>query len=143
MNARWWDPESEDYNPEVFFHSVFENYHCPFPECEEMPAFDHPHDIAGHLLDVHAKTKFRCPGCLKLFKRASGMVSHMESTQKCPVRKSKNFKSTLDEITGGFIKAKRLPQPTIYRSDTAVVKSGQVIDGVMSTMYKASWPNKK
>jgi hypothetical protein len=143
LNARWWDPGSEDYNPEVFFHSVFENYHCPFPECEEMPAFDHPHDIAGHLLDVHAKTKFRCPGCLKLFQRASAMVSHMESTQKCPIRKSKNFKSTLDEITGGFIRAKRLPQPTIYRSDTAVVKSGQVVDGVMSVMYEAKWPNKK
>jgi hypothetical protein len=49
----------------------------------------------------------------------------------------------LDEITGGYIKAKRLPQPTIYRADTAVVKSGQVVNGVMSTMYKAGWPNKK
>ena len=141
--ARWWDPESEDYNAEVFFHSVFERYKCPFPECEDMPTFDHPHDIAGHLLDAHGKTKFRCPGCLKLFKRASGMVSHMESTQKCPIRKSKNFKSVLDEITGGFIKAKRLPQPTIYKSSTAVVKSGQVVNGVMSTMYKAGRPDKK
>ena len=143
VNARWWDPESEDYNPEVFFHSVFERYKCPFPECEDMPTFMHPQDIAGHLLDAHGKTKFRCPGCLKLFRRASGMVSHMESTQKCPIRKSKDFKSVLDEITGGFIKAKRLPQPTIYRSCTAVVKSGQVVNGVMSTMYKAGWPNKK
>lgn len=143
LNARWWDPESDDYNPEVFFHSVFERYKCPFPECEDMPTFDHPHDIAGHLLDAHGKTKFRCPGCLKLFRRASGMVSHMESTQKCPIRNSKDFKSVLDEITGGFIKAKRLPQPTIYRSSTAVVKSGQVVNGVMSTMYKAGWPNKK
>lgn len=143
INARWWDPESEDYNQEVFFHSVFERYKCPFPECEDMPTFDHPHDIADHLLEAHAKIKFRCPGCLKLFQRASGMVSHMESTQKCPIRKSKHFKSTLDEITGGFIKAKRLPQPTIYRSSTAVVKSGQVVNGVMSTMYKAGWPNKK
>ena len=142
-NARWWDPESEDYNPEIFFHSVYEDYHCPFKECEEMVPFAHSHDIDGHLLEAHAKTQFRCPGCLKLFKRASGMVSHMESTSKCPIRKSKDFKSVLDEITGGFIKAKRLPQPTIYRSSTAVVKSGQVVDGVMSTMYKASWPNKK
>jgi hypothetical protein len=142
-NARWWDPESEDYNPAVFFHSIYEKYRCPFPECEGMVAFDHPHDIDGHLLEAHAKTQFRCPGCLKLFRRASGMVSHMESTGKCPIRKSKDFKSVLDEITGGFIKAKRLPQPTIYRSSTAVVKSGQVVNGVMSTMYKAGWPNKK
>ena len=42
----------------------------------------------------------------------------------------------LDEITGGFIKAKHLPQPAIYRSDTAVVKADQVVGGVMSIMYK-------
>lgn len=49
----------------------------------------------------------------------------------------------LDEYTAGFIKAKRLPQPTIYRATTAVVKRGEVVNGVMSTMYKADWPNKK
>ena len=143
MNSRWWDPESEDYNPKMFLHSILQKYHCPFPSCKEMDPFDHPHDIEGHLLEAHAKAQFRCPACKKLFKRASGMVSHMESTLKCPIKKSKDFKSVLDLITGGFIKAKRLPQPTIYRSSTAVVKSGQVINCVMSTMYKAGWPNKK
>lgn len=49
----------------------------------------------------------------------------------------------LDEYTAGYIKAKRLPQPTIYRATTAVVKSREVVDGVMSTMYKTCWPNEK
>lgn len=58
-------------------------------------------------------------------------------------RNTDSFIQVLDDITGGFIKAKRLPQPSIYRHNTAVVKSGQVVDGVMSTMYKAGWPNSK
>ena len=92
LNARWWDPHSPDYTSDLFLHSVLQKYCCPFPTCDVDP-FDHPHDIEGHLLDAHAKTQFRCPGCLKLFKRAQGMVSHMESTSKCPVRRSKDFKS--------------------------------------------------
>lgn len=39
------------------------------------------------------------------------------------------------------MRAKHLPQPAVYRSSTAVVKSGQVLNGVMSTKYKASLPN--
>lgn len=92
LNARWWDPESNEYTSDLFLHSVLQKYCCPFPTCDVDP-FDHPHDIEGHLLEAHAKTKFRCPGCLKLFEKAQGMVSHMESTQKCPIRRSKDFKS--------------------------------------------------
>lgn len=143
LNYRWWHPQSEEFDVARFWKPSHVAYVCFFPECESMPGFEHRHDMEGHLLDAHGKVQYRCPGCLKLFKRAQGMVSHMESTHKCPIRKSKHFKSVLDEITGGFIKAKRLPQPTIYRASTAVVKSGQVRNGVMSTMYKAGWPNKK
>jgi hypothetical protein len=39
------------------------------------------------------------------------------------------------------MRAKHLPQPAIYRTSTAVVRSGQVLNGVMSTRYKASLPN--
>jgi hypothetical protein len=39
------------------------------------------------------------------------------------------------------MRAKHLPQPAVYRSSTAVVRSGQVLNGVMSTRYKASLPN--
>lgn len=39
------------------------------------------------------------------------------------------------------MRAKHLPQPAVYRSNTAVVRSGPVLNGVMSTRYKASFPN--
>ena len=47
----------------------------------------------------------------------------------------------LDEITGGFLKAKRLPQPAIYRQDKTVVKLDQHRPGVMPMLYKAKMPN--
>jgi hypothetical protein len=49
----------------------------------------------------------------------------------------------LDDVTGGFIRAKKMPKRELYRSTTDVVKSGQVVDGVMGTMYKADWPSRK
>jgi hypothetical protein len=39
------------------------------------------------------------------------------------------------------MRAKHLPQPAVYRTSTAVVRSDQVTNGVMSTRYKASLPN--
>jgi len=39
------------------------------------------------------------------------------------------------------MRAKHLPQPAVYRTSTAVVRSGQVLSGVMSTKYKASLPS--
>ena len=95
LNARWWDPLSKDYTAHLFFNKVKLNYRCPFPACDAAE-FEHvkgPSGIEQHLLDVHAKLKFRCPGCFKIFAKAQGMMSHMESTMKCPVRKSKEFKS--------------------------------------------------
>lgn len=47
----------------------------------------------------------------------------------------------LDEISGGFLKAKRLPQPEIFRPETAIVRAdNKVIDGVLSLQYSARMP---
>jgi hypothetical protein len=95
LNARWWDPMSEDYTAHLFLDDANHKYRCPFPACDSVE-FEHvkgPKGIEEHLLDVHAKVQFRCPGCFKIFRKAQGMMSHMESTMKCPVKKSKYFKS--------------------------------------------------
>lgn len=50
----------------------------------------------------------------------------------------------LDEISGGFLKAKHIEQPKIYRPETAVVKAdGTQAGGVMETMYKAKFPHER
>jgi hypothetical protein len=92
LNARWWDPTSEDYTVDLFLNRKESKYCCPFPACDAV-TFEHVNDIEEHLLEAHARVKFRCPGCFKIFKKAQGMMSHMESTMNCPVKKSKYFKS--------------------------------------------------
>jgi hypothetical protein len=92
LNARWWDPMSEEYTVELFLNVAKRTYRCPFPACDGVE-FESVKFIEEHLLEVHAKIQFRCPGCFKIFRKAQGMMSHMESTLNCPVKKSKYFKS--------------------------------------------------
>ena len=92
LNTRWWDPMSKEYKAERFFNETGKVYCCPFPACDAASFEDHK-GIEEHLLEVHAHVKFRCPGCFKIFSKAQGMMSHMESSLKCPVKRSKDFKS--------------------------------------------------
>ena len=109
-------------------------------------------------MEFHARTKFRCSACFKLFKCAEGLVAHCESNGKCPIQKHDDFDKVckarllcrivlpltipqmLDEITGGFLKARKLPQAVIYRQDKAVVKLNDQEPGLMPVQYKAKMP---
>lgn len=91
LTARWWDPDSPDYIPDRFYHGVVQKYCCPFAACENL-TLDTAYDLEVHFKDAHTMRHFRCPGCLKIFKSAQGMVSHIESTLKCPIKRSKSFK---------------------------------------------------
>lgn len=91
LTARWWEPGSKDYNPDLFFNAVTQNYACPFPGCCDDYNFESAYAIEDHLMDVHAKTKFCCPSCCKLFKRAESLVAHCESAGKCLVQKHDDF----------------------------------------------------
>ena len=141
FTTRFWDKNSKDYDVERFYHSVLEKYVCPFPGCETDP-FDAPIDIEEHLLHNHTRTQYRCPACLKLFDNATGLVAHCEANGRCKVKESSVFKKMLDDVTGGFLKAKRLEQPKIYRPQNAMIKAGglSIEGGVMSTLYKAKMP---
>jgi len=45
----------------------------------------------------------------------------------------------LDEVSGGFLIAKKVRQPKIYKPVTSLVKAGQAgADGVMNTEFKAN-----
>lgn len=90
LKARWWEPGSKDYNPNLFFHSVTQKYCCPFPDCDQLP-FDTPFDIDAHFMEIHARMKYRCSSCCKLFRCAEGLVAHCESNGNCPVQKHNDF----------------------------------------------------
>ena len=52
-------------------------------------------------------------------------------------------KQMLEEVTGGFLQVKRLPEPAIYRPETALAKAGQPNGGVMPLLYKGKLPHHK
>ena len=142
FRSRLWDPDSKEYDVELFFNSMIEKYRCPFPECDGT-YYDEPSDIEGHLRVTHLKTSYRCPLCLKIFRSANALVSHSEAGGKCKVKKSSMYDKLLDEISGGYLKAQHLIEPKVYKPGDALVKAGQRVDGVMDTRFTAKLPGEK
>ncbi|KAF2165236.1 hypothetical protein M409DRAFT_67484 [Zasmidium cellare ATCC 36951] len=139
MKARWWDPSSQDYNPDLFKDESTGVYTCRFPDCmSDGIAFHALVDLQDHITMFHLPGHFQCPSCFKRFKKASALVGHAENTRKCNVRASGGFKSLIAEITGGLLDAKSVSVPKIYRPDTALVKFGkEPTHGIMDNKFTA------
>ncbi|KAF2005566.1 hypothetical protein P154DRAFT_518334 [Amniculicola lignicola CBS 123094] len=109
MRTRFWDPTSQDWNPEHFRNSVTDQYSCPF-DCEQK--FTIPSDLNGHILRDHRITKMRCPSCLNHFQSCTALVAHCESRgAKCQINKAEDFNTFLDRLTGGFLSVQELTRP--------------------------------
>ena len=107
--AWWWDSESADYDPNLFFHSMIEAYKCPLAGCNGT--FYEQVGIDDHLRKVHILPPISCSGCSKRFDTVQALVSHCEASNrgsKCPVARGKNYGKILDEITGGFLDVERV-----------------------------------
>lgn len=135
LHKRYWDPSNADYNVERFRHDVIGKYCCPFGGCD--CSYDKPVDLSDHFKIAHMKTDYRCPLCLKIFAKGSSLMAHAEAVGgKCRVKESNVFGQLLDVISGGFLKAKQVRQPKMVKFDQeAVVKRGEIVDGVMSTKF--------
>lgn len=53
-----------------------------------------------------------------------------------------NLEQLVNDISGGFLRVKPVIQPPVYRPSTAVVKAGQVVDGIMTAEFKAVLPTR-
>ncbi|KAK4505387.1 hypothetical protein PRZ48_003350 [Zasmidium cellare] len=137
MKAHWWDPASKEYRPDLFWDETLGAYTCRFPDCvNDHIGFHALVDLQNHIAMFHYPDKYQCPGCFKIFTKASALVGHAETTRKCNVRASGGFKSLIDEITGGLVDAKPVTVPKIYRPDKAVVKHGkEPAHGIMDTKF--------
>ena len=133
FHSRPWDPNSDDFNIEIFHNPVIEKYCCAFPGCGDT--YDEAADLIGHLENAHLKTSFRCPLCLKIFKSAHALVSHSESMGKCKVKNSSMYDRLLDEISGGFLTADHFRQKAVYKPK--LDERGMPVEGVMSTRFEA------
>lgn len=138
LHARFWDRHSTDYSLPQFFNAASLRYDCPFGGCNVDYA--EVLDLEGHLINAHVKTDYRCKLCLKIFYAAHTFVAHAESSGKCKVKDTTYFDELLDDFTGGFLEAKRVRQPKIYKT-SAVAKNADVPDGVMSIKFEATLPN--
>lgn len=118
------DPRSPDFDADRFKHPLTDDYECPFPLCSYETKCSL--EITNHILVQHDLEKPQCPCCLKYFRSIHQLVAHVESSEKCSIRKSKKFTPWLSSITGGFLSAE-----TRLRSDVAFRIEIEREDGTM------------
>ncbi|RMY89353.1 hypothetical protein D0862_10231 [Hortaea werneckii] len=145
MYSHFYDPESPEYDPDFFLSPYTERYECPFPGCgfEGGSSFDTPSELQDHLSWAHLRTNFSCTTCLKRFVSATALVAHIESTQRCRVKDSSNYHVLLDSISGGFLEATKVRQPSIINPERSVIRAGQQpANGVMTMKYSSKMPKR-
>ncbi|TKX20984.1 C2H2 type zinc finger domain-containing protein 9 [Elsinoe australis] len=104
FTARWYDPHSPSYNPDLFWSTLNELYTCPFGSCDAT--FEHQIDMETHLRYTHVMTRNKCPTCLKTFETVTGLVRHFEASvrgSRCWIATTRQFAQVLCEVTGGFL----------------------------------------
>ncbi|KAI7160201.1 hypothetical protein KC352_g26994, partial [Hortaea werneckii] len=145
MYSHFYDPESPEYDPDFFLSPYTERYECPFPGCgfEGGSSFDTPSELQDHLSWAHLRTNFSCTTCFKRFVSATALVAHIESTQRCRVKDSSNYHVLLDSISGGFLEATKVRQPSIINPERSVIRAGQQpANGVMTMKYSSKMPKR-
>ncbi|KAK5167591.1 uncharacterized protein LTR77_007290 [Saxophila tyrrhenica] len=141
FKSRIWDPYAAEYNPKRFYNTLIEKYCCPIPDCDGV--YDDAEYLGEHFKIAHLRIQFRCRRCLKLFKKASGLIAHCESAGGiCKVKDTNEFNQMLDDYSGGFLTSESVKQPKIVKQtpSNAVVKPGQAANGVMGTKFSAVMP---
>ena len=145
--VRWWDPDHEDFEPDYFRNKELieaRSFGCPFADCEDSYGYDTIDVLKSHLRHAHLTLDHRCPCCHKSFARPSALMAHTESNGRCKVQGSTYFKQLLADISGGFLKAKRVKIPKIFRQDKAMVlANGTPANGIMQMEYEAKLPRTK
>ncbi|KAF2225688.1 hypothetical protein BDZ85DRAFT_279352 [Elsinoe ampelina] len=106
FTARWYDPSSPSYNPDLFWHTILEVYKCPFASCGTE--LESQSEMESHLRHNHVISKNKCPTCFKEFHQVSGLVRHFEASvrgSRCWIAGTRQFAQVLCEVTGGFLDA--------------------------------------
>ncbi|GAP90578.1 putative c2h2 finger domain protein [Rosellinia necatrix] len=96
------DPDDDDYNPAVFYNSILEQFVCPYKSCGKK--FVDAFKLTRHLRSpTHTGGRISCICCRKVFPTVAGLIGHMESATKCPIRETDGFRRALGQITGGIL----------------------------------------
>jgi len=92
--------------------------------------------------------KLRCPACLRQYQSATALVQHAESQAiKCQIRDSAEYKTAVDEITGGFVDtAGRHQDHTVRYTAPAAYFGGGATEGFGEQVTNANaayWANQE
>ena len=143
-NIRWWDPNSPDFDPDVFRSKDLmevKTFSCPFAECEDNYGYENIDDIKAHIRHAHLDITFQCPSCKKRFQKPSALVAHSESNGRCKVQGSIYYQGLIEDISGGFLTATPVMVPKIFRPEAAaVLENGTPVNGIMQTEFTATMP---
>lgn len=84
--------------------------------------------------------KLRCPACLRQYRSATALVQHAESQAiKCQIRESAEYKTAVDQITGGFVDtAGRHQDHTVRYIAPATQSGGEVKEGFEAQVANAN-----
>ncbi|MCJ1478882.1 hypothetical protein MMC13_007566 [Lambiella insularis] len=96
------NPQSPHFNPEAF-RDVLGRYKCPYPRCGKF--FPVRANFVAHLnSSTHKGIAHRCPECLRIYKDATALTQHMETTtSRCKIKDTKNYAKIMGLVSGGII----------------------------------------
>ncbi|KAL2880927.1 hypothetical protein SGCOL_003577 [Colletotrichum sp. CLE4] len=97
------NPSHRLFDPRKYYNTLTRKYKCPQPSCKKT--FLSSGALITHMKSAasHYNAKLQCPGCLRYFRDASSLTAHSESeSTRCSIRKSENYRSYLDQLTGGM-----------------------------------------
>ncbi|KAI0532842.1 hypothetical protein GGR58DRAFT_522440 [Xylaria digitata] len=96
------DPDDPNYNPAVFHNEILEKFVCPYKRCGKK--FYNVFTLTQHLRSpAHAGGRISCISCKKKHTTVAGLIFHMETSTKCRIRGSDDFRRALGQITGGIL----------------------------------------
>ncbi|KAI4669555.1 uncharacterized protein J4E79_001600 [Alternaria viburni] len=123
FSFRFWDPMSDDWNPERFWDPIVNKYYCPFI-CEQ--SFPISSDLHTHILGDHRITRMKCPKCLKYFKSATALMAHCESRgARCNINQTDNFNNFLDRMSGGFLGVNEKIRPDHLNTRSVMIQNSE------------------
>ncbi|KAF2860590.1 hypothetical protein K470DRAFT_270634 [Piedraia hortae CBS 480.64] len=131
--TQWYNPESTQYDVRFFWHNRLQIFCCPFPYCNLT--FKDRKGMQTHVEATHYVTFFKCSFCKNRFKLASALVGHIESTEKCKVRRSIGVHDLLEIISGGFVQPEDMRGPTVILSR----KDLELVDSDAAKQPKSIW----
>ncbi|TLS25484.1 hypothetical protein PpBr36_07488 [Pyricularia pennisetigena] len=98
------DPNNPEFNVGKYYEQVMGLYLCAYaPKC--LKTFKKAGQLISHLKNNdHLPPKYRCPFCSKMYRSLSALTQHCESPNTfCEIDYSYSYRIFLGQLTGGVI----------------------------------------